>query len=92
MSGFSERFRKSASIQLQSVEIIDPLSVRKRPGTEDEYDLLAGEKRHRSAERTGLVVVPIRVFEVDDSAAEDIKSISNLQRSDLNAWEEPVPL
>lgn len=73
---------------MKAVGVIDPLSVRLRPGTSDEYDLLAGEKRHRSAEIAGLEKVPVRVFEVDDQAAEDIKAISNLQRSDLNKWEE----
>ncbi|HEY9640254.1 MAG TPA: ParB/RepB/Spo0J family partition protein [Coleofasciculaceae cyanobacterium] len=73
---------------MKAVGMIDPLSVRLRPGTLDEYDLLAGEKRHRSAEIAGLEKVPIRVFEVDEQTAEDIKAISNLQRSDLNKWEE----
>ena len=73
---------------MKAVGVIDPLSVRLRPGTSDEYDLLAGEKRHRSAGLAGLEKVPVRVFEVDDQVAEDIKAISNLQRSDLNKWEE----
>lgn len=73
---------------MKAVGVIDPLSVRLRPKTLDEYDLLAGEKRHRSAELAGLEKVPVRVFEVDDQSAEDIKAISNLQRSDLNKWEE----
>lgn len=73
---------------MKAVGVIDPLSVRFRPGTSDEYDLLAGEKRHRSAEIAGLEKTPVRVFEVDDQTAEDIKAISNLQRSDLNKWEE----
>ncbi len=85
---FDETELDKMAASMRSVGMIDPLSVRKRPGIEDEYDLLAGEKRHRSAERAGLELVLIRVFEVDDSTAEDIKSISNLQRSDLNAWEE----
>lgn len=73
---------------MQAVGIIDPLSVRPRPGSPGEYDLLAGEKRHRSAEIAKLTKVPCRVFEVDDNVAEDIKAISNLQRGDLNKWEE----
>ena len=73
---------------MKAVGVIDPLSVRLHPGTSDEYDLLAGEKRHRAAEIAGLKKVPVRFFEVDDQIAEDIKAISNLQRSDLNKWEE----
>lgn len=73
---------------MQAVGIIDPLSVRPKPGHIGEYDLLAGEKRHRSAEIAKLAEVPCRVFEVEDDVAEDIKAISNLQRGDLNKWEE----
>jgi len=85
---FDETELDNMAASMSSIGIIDPLTVRKRPGAESEYELLAGEKRHRAAERAGLEVVPIRVFDVDDRLAEDIKSISNLQRSDLNAWEE----
>lgn len=73
---------------IRKVGVIDPYSVRRRPGTVDEYDLLAGERRDRAAEIAGLDTVPVRIFDVDDSTAEDIKDISNLQRVDLNAWEE----
>ncbi|MBD1909836.1 MULTISPECIES: ParB/RepB/Spo0J family partition protein [unclassified Leptolyngbya] len=72
---------------MKAVGIIDPLSIRPRPDS-NEYDLLAGEKRHRSAEIAELTQVPCRIFEVDDFTAEDIKAISNLQRGDLNKWEE----
>ena len=85
---FDETELENRAASMRSVGIIDPLSVRKRPEPDDEYDLLAGEKRYRSAERAGLETVLVRVFQVDDSTAEDIKSISNLQRSDLNTWEE----
>lgn len=79
---------KNMATSMKAVGVIDPLSVRPRPRTVDEYDLLAGEKRHRSAEIAGLERVPVRVFAVDDHVAEDIKAISNLQRGDLNKWEE----
>ncbi|MBW4661417.1 MAG: ParB/RepB/Spo0J family partition protein [Drouetiella hepatica Uher 2000/2452] len=85
---FDEIELNNMAKSMRSVGVIDPLSVRLRPGSTDEYDLLAGEKRHRSAERAKLESVLVRIFEVGDSTAEDIKSISNLQRSDLNAWEE----
>jgi ParB family chromosome partitioning protein len=91
--GQSRRYFEETEIEnmaksMCSVGMIDPLSVRKRPGTKDEYDLLAGEKRYRAAARAKLELVLVRLFDVDDHTAEDIKSISNLQRSDLNAWEE----
>ncbi len=73
---------------IRKVGIIDSLSVRLYPGRSDEFDLLAGEKRHRAAQMAGLEMVPVRIFDIDDDTAADIKSISNLQRSDLNKWEE----
>lgn len=73
---------------MESVGNIDPLSVRQRPGSDDEYDLLAGEKRHRAGKIAKLEKMLVRVFDVDDRTADDIKAISNLQRGDLNKWEE----
>jgi ParB family transcriptional regulator, chromosome partitioning protein len=81
-----ELSRMAAS--MQEVGIIDPLTVRPHPGSDDEYDLLGGEKRHRAAALAGIESIPVRVFEVSDRTAEDIKTVSNLQRSDLNKWEE----
>ncbi len=79
---------ENMAASIKKVGVIDPLSVRVYPGQRDEFDLLAGEKRHRAAELAGLEVVPVRIFEIDDNTAADIKSISNLQRSDLSKWEE----
>ncbi|MBD2093302.1 ParB/RepB/Spo0J family partition protein [Microcoleus sp. FACHB-1515] len=89
---FDETELDNMAASMRSVGMIDPLSVRRRPGTVDEYDLLAGEKRHRAAERAELDLVLVRIFEIDDQTADDIKSISNLQRSDLNAWEETAAM
>ena len=85
---FDEDELKNMAASVQAVGIIDPLSVRLKPGTTDEYDLLAGEKRHRAAEIAQIELLPVRIFQVDDFVAENIKAISNLQRSDLNKWEE----
>ncbi len=79
---------ENMAASIKKVGVIDPLSVRLYPGQRDEFDLLAGEKRHRAAKMAGLEVVPVRIFEIDDDTAADIKSISNLQRSDLSKWEE----
>ncbi len=85
---FDEDELKNMAASIRAVGIIDPLSVRLKTGTVDEYELLAGEKRHRSAEIAQIELLPVRVFQVDNLAAENIKAISNLQRSDLNKWEE----
>lgn len=84
---FDEVELEKMAASMREVGIIDPLCVRPRPDS-DEYDLLAGERRLRSAGLAGIESVPVRIFDVDERTAEDIKAISNLQRSDLNAWEE----
>ncbi|MFB2897785.1 ParB/RepB/Spo0J family partition protein [Aerosakkonemataceae cyanobacterium BLCC-F50] len=86
---FDEGELNKMAASMREIGVIDPLTVRPKPNSNDlEYDLLAGEKRWRSATIARLQMVPVRVFDVDDRTALDIKAISNLQRSDLNAWEE----
>jgi ParB family transcriptional regulator, chromosome partitioning protein len=84
---------RNLSTSIQQVGLIDPLSVRPRSTQAIlKYDLLAGEQRHRACELAGLTEIPVRVFEVGDDTAADIKSVSNLQRKDLNFWEEAVAI
>jgi ParB family chromosome partitioning protein len=54
----------------------------------DAYEIVAGERRWRAAQRAGLHDVPIIVIEVDDRAALEVAIIENVQRTDLNAVEE----
>lgn len=85
---FDEGELQKMAASMREIGVIDPLTVRPKPNLDSEYDLLAGEKRWRSATMAGLQKVPVRIFDVNDRTALDIKAISNLQRSDLNAWEE----
>lgn len=66
--------------------IIEPLIV--RPLKKDLYELVAGERRFRVAQRIGLQQVPAIVRELDDLEAAKISLIENLQREDLNPYEE----
>jgi ParB family transcriptional regulator, chromosome partitioning protein len=52
------------------------------------FQLIAGERRWRAAQRTGLLRIPAIIREADDSAALEIALIENLQREDLNPIEE----
>lgn len=65
--------------------ILDPLMVRK---VEDGYELIAGERRWRAAQKAGLKEVPVIVREADDREVLEISLIENLQREDLNPIEE----
>jgi ParB family chromosome partitioning protein len=67
--------------------IIQPLVVRKRPGGGG-FELIAGERRWRAAQRAGLHEVPVVVREVAERQAFEMALVENLQRADLNPIEE----
>jgi ParB family transcriptional regulator, chromosome partitioning protein len=68
--------------------IIQPLIVRAKADLPNVYELIAGERRWRAAQRAGLHEVPIVVVEADDRQAIELAIIENVQRSDLNPIEE----
>lgn len=74
----------AASIRAQG--IIQPLLVRSL--TDGRYELVAGERRLRAAERAGLRAVPVVVREMSDDESLEIALIENLQRADLSPLEE----
>ena len=76
----------AASIKERGV--IQPILVRAIPHIADTYEIVAGERRRRAAERAGQHEVPIVVVEANDREALEIAIIENVQRSDLNALEE----
>ncbi len=68
--------------------VIQPIVVRPARGTRDNYEIIAGERRWRAAQRAGLHDVPVVVLEVSDAEALELAIIENVQRTDLNALEE----
>jgi ParB family chromosome partitioning protein len=68
--------------------IIQPIIVRQLRGTADGYEIVAGERRWRAAQRAGLHEVPVVVIEATDAEALQLAIIENVQRADLNALEE----
>ena len=66
--------------------IIEPLIV--RINDNDEFELIAGERRLRAAKMAGLDKVPIILKDYDDDKVAQIALIENLQRSNLNVIEE----
>jgi ParB family chromosome partitioning protein len=68
--------------------IIQPVLVRAIPRVADAYEIIAGERRWRAAQRAGLHEIPILVVEAGDREALEIAIIENVQRADLNALEE----
>jgi ParB family chromosome partitioning protein len=82
-------FREEAIAELaESIRqkgILQPLLVRE---IGDAYELVAGERRLRAAERAGLSQVPVTVRNVTDAEMLELALIENVQREDLNAIEE----
>jgi ParB family chromosome partitioning protein len=68
--------------------VIQPILVRAIPRVADAYEIVAGERRWRAAQRAGQHEIPIIVVEAGDREALEIAIIENVQRSDLNALEE----
>jgi ParB family chromosome partitioning protein len=68
--------------------IIQPIVVRPVRGQGDTFEIIAGERRWRAAQRAGLHDVPVVVVEATDAQALEFAIIENVQRADLNAIEE----
>ncbi len=68
--------------------IIQPILVRSVPGLVDVFEIIAGERRWRAAQRAGLHEAPIILVEASDKDALEIAIVENVQRSDLNALDE----
>lgn len=68
--------------------ILQPILVRKQDGEEDVYEIIAGERRWRAAQRAQLHEVPVIVRELGDSEALEIALVENLQRENLSSMDE----
>ncbi len=67
--------------------LLQPIIVRAAPDGQG-YQLVAGERRWRAAQRAGLHAIPALVRALDDAATYEIALVENIQRQDLNAIEE----
>ncbi|HHZ07483.1 MAG TPA: ParB/RepB/Spo0J family partition protein [Rhizobiales bacterium] len=70
--------------------LVQPVVVRPAPGQPGRYEIIAGERRWRAAQRAGLAEIPIIVRNVDDRVALEIAIVENVQRADLNPIEEAM--
>ncbi|MEY2588992.1 MAG: ParB family transcriptional regulator, chromosome partitioning protein, partial [Acidimicrobiaceae bacterium] len=83
---FDEEALASLTASVRELGVLQPLLV--RPGGDDRYELIAGERRWRAAKRAGLPSVPVIVRTVDDTTSLEQALVENLHRQDLNALEE----
>lgn len=86
----SEEALEELAASIRSQGIIQPIVV--RTVADNNFEIIAGERRWRAAQLAGLEVVPCLIKDVPDEAAVAIALIENIQREDLNAMEEAVAL
>jgi ParB family transcriptional regulator, chromosome partitioning protein len=85
---FSNAELDELAASLRERGIIQPIVARQAKGAADSYEIIAGERRWRAAQRAGLHEVPVVIIEATDAEALQIAIIENVQRADLNPLEE----
>ncbi len=79
------------AISIREKGVLQPLLVRPAPGAAGEFQIVAGERRWRAAQRAGLRVMPVVVREdLSDLDVLEIGIVENVQREDLTPLEEAV--
>ena len=68
--------------------VLQPLIVRPLEDEPGEYEIIAGERRWRAAQRAGLHEVPVIIKQFNDSEALEVALVENIQRQDLTPIEE----
>lgn len=84
-SRFDKESLEELAESIRAQGILQPLLVRETG--EGQYEIVAGERRWRSAQLAGLKTVPAVVREIEDKAAMAVALVENIQRKDLNAIE-----
>ena len=84
---FDEETISELASSIKEKGILQPLIVRTISGG---YEIIAGERRWRAAQRAGITRVPIIIKEATDREVLELALIENLQREDLNPIEEAV--
>ena len=82
---FNEEALQSLSLSIEEKGILQPLLVRRK---NKGFEIIAGERRWRAANKAGLTKVPVIIKDLSDSETLEIALIENLQRENLSAIEE----
>nr|WP_173796341.1 ParB/RepB/Spo0J family partition protein [Hartmannibacter diazotrophicus] len=87
---FREAELEDLTASIRQHGVIQPVLVRQAPNDPNAYELIAGERRWRAAQRAGVHEIPVVIQEVSDREAMEIAIIENVQRQDLNPLEEAM--
>ena len=85
---FAEAELEALAQSIREKGILQPLLVRPLAGEEADFELVAGERRWRAAQRLGLHEVPVIVRPIADSEALEIALVENHQRENMSPLEE----
>ena len=85
---FDEEELKSLEDSIRARGVIQPIVVRPLRQREGEFEIVAGERRWRAAQRAGLHQIPVIVRDLGDNEVRELAIIENVQRADLNPVEE----
>lgn len=86
---FAEQPLEELTESVKNQGVLQPILVRPVPGTAPQrYEIVAGERRWRAAQKAGLTEVPVIVRELSDQETLVLALVENLQREDLNPMEE----
>lgn len=86
---FDPESLQELAASIEELGILQPLTVRRRGGG---WELVAGERRLRAARLAGLQEVPCLAISTDDTSSSLLALVENLQRRDLDFWEEGLAL
>lgn len=84
---FNDSELRELAKSIQMYGVIQPIIVRKARGG---YQLIAGERRYRACKMLGRPTIPVIVHEMSDEKAAAVSLIENLQRKELNYFEEAI--
>lgn len=87
-SYFNEDALEELTASIREKGILQPLLVRPDPNASGRYEIIAGERRWRAAQRAQVHDVPVIVRELSDEQVLEVALIENLQRQDLSPVEE----
>ena len=86
---FSQPELEELAASIRALGVLQPLMVRRREG---QWELVAGERRLRAAKLAGLSQVPCLSVQVDSQSSSLLALVENVQRRDLDFWEEALAL
>ena len=83
---FDEESLEQLSASISEHGLLQPIIVRESAG--GFYQIIAGERRWRASKMAGLTEIPAIIMEADELKAAELAIIENVQRDNLNAYEE----